>query len=133
MIDLYTAPTPNGWKARVTLEQLALPYGVHALNLAKNEQKEPWCLAINPNGRIPAIVDRDAGDLAVFESGAILIHLAEKAGRLLPASGPGRARALSWLMLQMGGADAADRPKGESPRGEGPRSHLRCNTSGGVL
>ena len=103
MIDLYTAPTPNGWKASVTLEELGLPYETHAVNLAKNEQKEPWFLKINPNGRIPAILDRDLGDLAVFESGAIMIHLAEKAGRLLPSHAPGRARVLSWLMFQMGG------------------------------
>ena len=103
MIDLYTAPTPNGWKASVTLEELALPYQVHAVNLANNEQKEPWFLAINPNGRIPAIVDRDFGNLAIFESGAIMIHLAEKAGRLLPTEVAPRARVLSWLMFQIGG------------------------------
>ena len=103
MIDLYTAPTPNGWKASVTLEELALPYETHAIDLSKNQQKEAWFLAINPNGRIPAIVDREAGNLAVFESGALMIYLAEKAGRLLPASGAGRARVLSWLMFQMGG------------------------------
>ena len=99
MIDLYTAPTPNGWKASVTLEELALPYETHAIDLSKNQQKEAWFLAINPNGRIPAIVDREAGNLAVFESGALMIYLAEKAGRLLPASGAGRARVLSWLMF----------------------------------
>ena len=104
MIDLYTAPTPNGFKASVTLEELGLPYQVHAIDLAKNTQKEPWFLAINPNGRIPAIVDRDfSPPLAVFESGAIMIHLAEKTGRLLPASPAPRARAISWLMFQMGG------------------------------
>ncbi|HME71742.1 MAG TPA: glutathione S-transferase N-terminal domain-containing protein [Myxococcota bacterium] len=103
MIDLYTAPTPNGWKASVTLEELGLPYETHAVNLAKNEQKEPWFLAINPNARIPAIIDRDCSGLAVFESGAIMIHLAEKTGRLLPNDGAGRARVLSWLMFQMGG------------------------------
>jgi glutathione S-transferase len=103
MIDLYTAPTPNGWKASVTLEELGLLYETHAVNLAKNEQKEPWFLAINPNGRIPAILDRDLGGLAVFESGAVMIHLAEKTGRLLPNHAPGRARVLSWLMFQMGG------------------------------
>jgi glutathione S-transferase len=103
LIDLYTAPTPNGWKASVTLEELGLPYEVHPIDLSKDEQKQAWYLRINPNGRIPAIVDRDAGDLAVFESGAVMIHLAEKAGRLLPASGPDRARVLSWLMFQMGG------------------------------
>jgi GST-like protein len=103
MIDLYTAPTPNGWKASVTLEELGLPYETHAVDLARNQQKEPWFLAINPNGRIPAIVDRDCGDLAVFESGAIMIHLAEKTGRLLPMERGPRARVLSWLMFQMGG------------------------------
>jgi glutathione S-transferase len=103
MIDLYTAPTPNGWKASVTLEELGLPYTAHTVNLAKQEQKEPWFLKINPNGRIPAIVDRDEGDLAVFESGAIMIHLAEKTGRLLPSARGPRARVLSWLMFQMGG------------------------------
>jgi GST-like protein len=103
MIDLYTAPTPNGWKASVTLEELGLPYETHAVDLARNQQKEPWFLAINPNGRIPAIVDRDCGDLAVFESGAIMIHLAEKTGRLLPVERGPRARVLSWLMFQMGG------------------------------
>lgn len=103
MIDLYTAPTPNGWKASVTLEELGLAYETHSVNLAKNEQKQQSFLAINPNGRIPAIVDRDFGNLAVFESGAIMIHLAEKAGRLLPTEVARRARVLSWLMFQMGG------------------------------
>jgi glutathione S-transferase len=103
MIDLYTAPTPNGWKASVTLEELGLPYEVHPINLGKGEQKEPWFLRINPNGRIPAIVDRDEGGLAVFESGAIMIHLAERTGRLLPTARGPRARVLSWLMFQMGG------------------------------
>jgi glutathione S-transferase len=103
MIDLYTAPTPNGWKASVTLEELGLAYETHSVNLTKKEQKQPWFLAINPNGRIPAIVDRDFGNLAVFESGAIMIHLAEKAGRLLPTDVARRARVLSWLMFQMGG------------------------------
>ena len=104
MIDLYTAPTPNGWKASIALEEIQLPYEVHPIDLGKLEQKEPWFLEINPNGRIPAIVDRDAGGLAVWESGAILIYLAEKTGRLMPASGEGRYRVLEWLMWQMGGA-----------------------------
>ena len=102
-IDLYTAPTPNGWKASVTLEELAIPYHVIPVNLGAGEQKEPGFLAINPNGRIPAIVDHDEGGLAVFESGALMIHLAEKAGRLLPTARAPRARVLSWLMFQMGG------------------------------
>jgi GSH-dependent disulfide-bond oxidoreductase len=103
MIDLYTASTPNGWKASIALEELALPYTVHRIELQKGEQKQPAFLAINPNGRIPAIVDRDVGDLAVFESGAILIYLAEKAGALLPTDVAGRSRAIQWLMFQMGG------------------------------
>lgn len=103
MIDLYTAPTPNGWKASVTLEELELPYETHAIDLSKGQQKQPWYLAINPNGRIPAIVDRELGGTAIFESGAIMIHLAEKTGRLLPTAPAPRARVLSWLMFQMGG------------------------------
>lgn len=103
MIDLYTAATPNGHKVSIALEELALPYELHVLDLAAKQQKEPWFLAINPNGRIPAIVDRDEGGFAVFESGAILIHLAEKTGRLMPSDPKGRSRVLQWLMFQMGG------------------------------
>ena len=103
MIDLYTASTPNGHKASCTLEELGLPYTVHALDLASGAQRSAQYLAINPNGRIPAIVDREADDLAVFESGAIMIYLAEKAGRLLPSDRAGRARVIQWLMFQMGG------------------------------
>ncbi len=101
MIDLYTAPTPNGHKASIALEELGLPYTVHPLSLAKGEQKTPEFVAINPNGRIPAIVDREADDLAIFESGAILIYLAEKTGKLLPTDRAGRSRVLQWLMFQM--------------------------------
>jgi GST-like protein len=103
MIDLYTAPTPNGWKASIMLEEVGLPYTVHALDLGRLDQKQEAFLRINPNGRIPAIVDRDAGDFPVFESGAILLYLAEKTGRLLPADAKGRSRAIQWLMFQMGG------------------------------
>src|SRR5512144_790720 len=103
MIDLYTASTPNGWKASIALEELGLPYEVHAIDLLAGEQKRPEFLRISPNGRIPAIVDRDAGDFAVFESGAILIYLAEKAGRLLPTDPKGRSLVMQWLMFQMGG------------------------------
>jgi glutathione S-transferase len=103
MIDLYTSPTPNGWKASVTLEELELPYETTAVDLSKNVQKEDWYLAINPNGRIPTIVDRDENDFAVFESGAIMIYLAEKAGKLLPSDAVGRSRVIQWLMFQMGG------------------------------
>jgi GSH-dependent disulfide-bond oxidoreductase len=103
MIDLYTAATPNGHKVSIALEELALPYTLHALSLSAREQKEPWFLAINPNGRIPAIIDRDADDFAVFESGAVLVYLAEKTGRLMPADVKGRSRVMQWLMFQMGG------------------------------
>lgn len=103
MIDLYTSPTPNGWKASIALEELELPYEVHPIDLMKGEQKRPAYLALNPNGRIPTIVDRDAGDFAVFESGAILIYLAEKTGRLMPADAKGRSRVIQWVMFQMGG------------------------------
>jgi glutathione S-transferase/GST-like protein len=103
MIDLYTASTPNGRKVSIALEELGLPYTVHALNLGQLQQKEPAYLKINPNGRIPAIVDRDEGDFAIFESGAILIYLAEKSGRLMPFDPRGRSRVIQWLMFQMGG------------------------------
>jgi len=104
MIDLYTAPTPNGWKVSVTLEEIGTPYQTISVNLGEGEQRKEAFLAINPNGRIPAIVDRGAGDLAVFESGAIMIYLAEQAGSpLLPQAAGPRASVLSWLMFQMGG------------------------------
>jgi GSH-dependent disulfide-bond oxidoreductase len=103
MIDLYTAPTPNGHKASITLEELGIPYAVHIVNLLAGDQKAPEFLRINPNGRIPAIVDRDAGDFAVFESGAIMIYLAEQAGKLLPTDRQGRSLVIQWLMFQMGG------------------------------
>ena len=103
MIDLYTAATPNGHKVSIALEELGLPYALKVLDLQAGEQKRPEFLAICPNGRIPAIVDRDAGDFAVFESGAILIYLAEKTGRLMPTDAKGRSRVLQWLMFQMGG------------------------------
>lgn len=103
MIELYTAPTPNGQKISVALEELELPYAVHRIDLRAGEQKEPWFLAINPNGRIPAIVDRDAGDFPIFESGAILMWLADKAGRLLPTEPMARSEVVQWLFFQMAG------------------------------
>jgi len=102
MIELFTAPTPNGWKASITLEELALPYKVRRIDFDKREQKEPWYLKINPNGRIPTIVDHDNGGFAVFESGALMIYLAEKAGKLLPTDLKGRSLVIQWLMFQMG-------------------------------
>ncbi|MBF0673935.1 glutathione S-transferase N-terminal domain-containing protein [Pseudomonas sp.] len=103
MIDLYTAATPNGHKISIALEELGLDYETHVLSFDKQEQKSPEFLKINPNGRIPAIVDRDNDNFAVFESGAILLYLAEKTGRLLPADVKGRSTVIQWLMFQMGG------------------------------
>ena len=103
MIDLYTAATPNGWKISITLEELGMPYTVHRLRLDAGDQKTEEYLKINPNGRIPTIVDRDSDDFAVFESGAIMIYLAEKAGKLLPADDNSRSLVMQWLMFQMSG------------------------------
>jgi GSH-dependent disulfide-bond oxidoreductase len=103
MIELFTAATPNGWKASITLEELGLPYKVRRIDFEKREQKEPWYLKINPNGRIPAIVDHGNGGFAVFESGALMIYLAEKAAKLLPSDVKGRSLVIQWLMFQMGG------------------------------
>jgi glutathione S-transferase len=103
MIDLYTAATPNGWKVSIMLEELELPYRVTPIKLDALQQKEDWFLEINPNGRIPAIIDRDEGDFAVFESGAILVYLAEKTGRLLGSDARSRSVILQWLMFQMAG------------------------------
>ena len=103
MIELYTAPTPNGHKASVTLEELGLEYNVHMVNILEGDQKKPEFLAINPNGRIPAIVDTDEGDYPIFESGAIMMYLAEKTGKLMPTDLKGRNDVIQWLMFQMGG------------------------------
>jgi len=103
MIDLYTAATPNGWKASVALEEMELDYTVHGVNLMKGEQKTAEFLAMNPNGRIPVIVDRDEDNLSVFESGAIMVYLAEKTGKFLPGDTKGRSKVMQWLMFQMGG------------------------------
>lgn len=102
MIDLYTASTPNGWKVSIALEEMAVPYEVHPISLTESEQKTPEFLALNPNGRIPVIRDRDSGQV-IFESGAILLYLAEKTGQLLPAQNPGRYDVVQWLMFQMAG------------------------------
>jgi len=103
MIDLYTAPTPNGWKASVTLEELGLDYDVHFVNIREGDQHKPEFRAINPNGRIPAIIDRDEDDFTVFESGAVMLYLAEKTGQLMPTDAKGRSKVIQWLMFQMGG------------------------------
>ena len=103
MIDLYTWTTPNGRKASIMLEEIGLPYTVHAVDIGKDEQFKPDFLKIAPNNRIPAIVDRETG-MSLMESGAILIYLADKTGKLLAKSGEARYRAIEWLMWQMGGA-----------------------------
>lgn len=106
MIDLYSWSTPNGHKVHIMLEECGLPYEAHAIDINRGDQLAPEFRAINPNGRIPAIVDRDGPGgqpLAMFESGAILLYLAEKTGRFLPAAGPARYAAMQWLMFQMSG------------------------------
>lgn len=106
MIDLYTWSTPNGRKVSIMLEELVMPYNVHAIDIGKGEQSEAGFVAISPNSKIPAIVDSDGPDgrpFALFESGAILLYLADKTGRLLPAGKSQRFEAIQWLMFQMGG------------------------------
>ena len=106
MIDVYTWPTPNGHKVHVMLEECGLPYKVHAIDIGRGAQFEPAFLKISPNNRIPAIVDPDGPDgkpLSLFESGAILIYLAEKTGKFLPKNPRGRYTTLQWLMWQVGG------------------------------
>ena len=106
MIDLYTWTTPNGRKVSIMLEELALPYEVHEVNIGQGEQHAPAFLAISPNNKIPAIVDPEGPDgtpISLFETGAILIYLAEKTGRLLPDDARGRSLVMQWLMWQMGG------------------------------
>jgi GSH-dependent disulfide-bond oxidoreductase len=106
MIELYTWATPNGRKVSIMLEEIALPYETIKVDITKGDQFKPEYLAVNPNGKIPAIVDRegpDGGRLAVWESGAILIYLAEKTGKLLPGDPVQRMATIEWLMFQMGG------------------------------
>ena len=106
MIDLYTWSTPNGRKISIMLEECGLPYKTHAINIGKNEQFAPAFLAISPNNKIPALVDSDGPDgkpFSLFESGAILIYLAEKTGKLMPRDAQARYTVLQWLMFQMGG------------------------------
>lgn len=103
MIELYTAATPNGFKISIALEEMGLDYTVHQLDLAALDQKQPEFLALNPNGRIPAIIDRDNNDFVVFETGAILMYLAEKTGQFIPKDPKGYYQVIQWLMFQMSG------------------------------
>ena len=97
MIDLYTSPTPNGYKISVALEELNIPYNVHVVNLQSGDQKKEEFLKLNPNGRIPVIVDTENNNLPIMESGAQLIYLAEKAGKLLPSETTARSKVMQWL------------------------------------
>ena len=104
MIDLYTWHTPNGRKISIMLEEIGMPYNVFSINIAKDEQFQPHFLKISPNNRIPAIIDKDNNDYSLFESGAILMYLAEKSGKLLNFSDKNEYyRTIEWLMWQMGG------------------------------
>ena len=104
MIDFYYWPTPNGWKVAILLEELAIPYRLHPVNIGTGDQFKPEFLAISPNNRMPAIVDHDVElePVSVFESGAIMLYLAEKTGRFIPADAPGRKEAIEWLFWQTG-------------------------------
>jgi GST-like protein len=105
-IELYYWPTPNGQKASIMLEEVGVPYVVRPVNILKGEQFDPAFLAVNPNNKVPAIVDPEGPEgepIAVFESGAVLLYLAEKTGKLLPRAGAARYRALQWLFFQVGG------------------------------
>ena len=102
MIELYTAATPNGWKITILLEELGLDYKVTAINLMEGDQKQPEFLGLNPNGKIPVIRDTD-NDMVIFESGAIMLYLAEKSGKLLGSNTQEKYQIIQWLMFQMGG------------------------------
>jgi GSH-dependent disulfide-bond oxidoreductase len=103
MVELLTSETPNGWKISIALEEMALPYTWRHIKLSEMEQKADWYVRRNPNGRIPTLIDRDNEDFVIFESGAILIYLAEKSGKFIPQDVTGRSRVLQWLMFQMSG------------------------------
>jgi GST-like protein len=142
VIELFYFPSPNTWKVSIMLEECGIPYRLTIIDITKNEQFDPRFLAISPNNRVPAIVDHDApeGPRAVFESGAILMHLAEKSGRFLPASGPGRTAALEWLFWQVGGlgpmAGQAHHFRRYAPEGNGysvDRYTRECTRLYGVL
>lgn len=103
MIDLYTDATPNGWKVSIMLEEIGMEYTTHRVDITTGAQHEDWFLKLCPNGRIPAIVDRDNDDFSIFESGAIMLYLAKKSGQLMPLDEKGESRVTQWLMFQMAG------------------------------
>ena len=103
MIELFTSETPNGWKVSIALEEMSLPYEYRHIRLSQRDQKQDWYIKLNPNGRIPTIIDHDNDDFVVFESGAILMYLAEKTGLFLPRDVKGRSLVIQWLMFQMSG------------------------------
>ncbi len=105
-IQLYSFPTPNGVKASIMLEEIGLPYEAHAIDIMQNQTKFPEFLSLNPNAKIPAMIDPDGPDgkpIGLFESGAILFYLAEKTGKLIPKDPAGRYEALAWVFFQVGG------------------------------
>lgn len=103
MLELLTSETPNGWKISIMLEELGVPYKVTPISLTDRVQKQDWYVALNPNGRIPTLIDHDADGFTLFESGAILLYLAEKFGRFIPDDTQGRSRVIQWVMWQMSG------------------------------
>lgn len=106
ILQLYSRPTPNGVKVSIMLEEIGLPYEPHSIDITKNETRTPEYLSLNPNGKIPAIIDPDGPDgrpFALFESGAILVYLAEKTGKFMPSDAAARYETLQWLFFQMGG------------------------------
>jgi GSH-dependent disulfide-bond oxidoreductase len=130
MIDFYYWPTPNGWKVSIMLEECGLPYRVVPVNIGRGDQFKPEFLAISPNNRMPAIVDHDADGevVSVFESGAILLHLAEKSGRFMPTSRRGRKETLEWLFWQVGNlgpmAGQLSHFVNYAPRNDGSGEHV---------
>jgi GSH-dependent disulfide-bond oxidoreductase len=130
MIDFYYWPTPNGWKVSIMLEECGLPYRVVPVNIGRGDQFKPEFLAISPNNRMPAIVDHDADGevVSVFESGAILLHLAEKSGRFMPTSRRGRKETLEWLFWQVGNlgpmAGQLSHFVNYAPRNDAPGEHV---------
>ncbi len=136
MIDLYAAPTPEGWKVAIALEELGIPYVVHPIDACSDPRLVPDFLRVGPCGCVPAIIDHDADDCAVFEAGAILVYLAEKTGRLMPRDAAGRAIAMQWLMFNAAGvgrSSFAGLPGVSGGAGEAGAARLQLRTLFGAL